>query len=166
MLRSPVSVIRSRSPDHPASSFYYPDTDQLPTILTYTLHKVNEFSSVKLETKQNCPRPGHSHSASANIKSENVSDSELVTISSFDVSVRTDDNTLLKLDPQHKKGGIKLYKIRFQIHCFRLFSKNFNNWTCQNWKQNDRKCGTNNFWAFNIWPGVTFRRGESRKTFH
>jgi Spondin_N len=37
----PISVITAQYPDHPASSFYYPDLKHLPVIATLQFTKVN-----------------------------------------------------------------------------------------------------------------------------
>ena len=39
--REEVTIITNTSPSHPASSFFYPHLSSLPTIASYSLHKVN-----------------------------------------------------------------------------------------------------------------------------
>ncbi|KAG8175410.1 hypothetical protein JTE90_012203 [Oedothorax gibbosus] len=45
--RSPISHIRSRFPDHPANSFFYPEMENLPRIAYVRFLKLKEFSLSK-----------------------------------------------------------------------------------------------------------------------
>ena len=95
MLRMPVSKITSRSPDHPAASFFYPGLSSLPTIAVYTLSLVKQFNSGrKLDQAQtDCfvnptddllEEKGKEEKNDSNSKGK---ETDLVTISTFDVTI-------------------------------------------------------------------------------
>jgi len=74
--REEVTMITNTSPSHPASSFFYPHLSSLPTIATYSLHKLHEYSRLG-ETRNNNKTTTDAERYRYNVKTSHANKEEI-----------------------------------------------------------------------------------------